>query len=217
MGHFPSYIGTGFPFVVGQGGSCRIIATLSSPPPTPSSLHAGHWSIAASAELLRLPESSVVFHHSGALDHEVLQALLQRAEESSLANADGVVTRKRLLTVIVEALENLRVHAQGEPETVYALLVGSPEGYRLQLGNAVPIATAELLLHRIEVLNDMTEADLKEHFLRLLSHDGRTERGGAGLGLLTLARKGARPLKAVAVNRDSTSRYFLLEVAVLRH
>jgi hypothetical protein len=62
----------------------------------------------------------------------------------------------------------------------------------------------------------MDEGDLRVHYMKLLANDGRTERGGAGLGLLTMARKSARPMVARTLPRDDDSAYFALELAVLR-
>ncbi|HMC97292.1 MAG TPA: DUF6272 family protein, partial [Flavobacteriales bacterium] len=88
--------------------------------------------------------------------------------------------------------------------------------YRLLMGNALPLATAALLTHRVGVLNEMDEVDLREYYRRLLANEARTERGGAGLGLLTMARKCTRPMVARTLPRDSGSAYFALELAVLR-
>ena len=75
---------------------------------------------------------------------------------------------------------------------------------------------ARLLTHRVGILNEMDEGDLRQHYMKLLANDGRTERGGAGLGLLTMARKSARPMVVRTLPRDGDSAYFALELAVLR-
>lgn len=176
----------------------------------------GHWSHGFVAGATG-PGAVIVLHHAGAIDHALLEQLVERAEAWSLEASDSVVSRKRLLNVLVEALENLRVHTEPHlAASALALLVADEEAYRLFVGNALPAATAELLLNRVEVINAMSDADLKEHFLRLLSSEGRTERGGAGLGLLTLGRKSARPLVTHDFARDAHTRYLVLEVRVLR-
>ncbi len=159
----------------------------------------------------------MVFAHTGAVDEHILQALLDRAEQASLAVGDGVGLRKRLFNVLVEGLENMQRHTEGpHRESGVAVLVDRGDGYRLLLGNALPVASAALLVHRIGVLNEMEEVDLKEHFLMLLANDGRTDRGGAGLGLITMARKSAKPLLAHSLRKDDHTAYFALELAVLR-
>jgi hypothetical protein len=128
-----------------------------------------------------------------------------------------VTVRKRLFNVLVEGLENVHHHAvEGHRSSAFAVLVDTGDGYRLALGNSMPVARAALLTHRVEVLNSMDEADLKQHFMLMLGNDSRTERGGAGLGLLTMARKCHRPMVVRTFPMDQHSAYLVMEVAVLR-
>lgn len=190
---------------------------MNRSPNQPAASSPNHWSQVAGLVPIVEDGTRVVFHHTGGIDHDALQALLDHAEAWSLEAGDSVVTRKRLLNVLVEALENLRVHAPSEfVGTVFACLQVEDRAYRLFVGNALHAATAAVLQHRIEVLNAMDEAELKEHFLRLLSNDSRTERGGAGLGLITMARKAHRPLTFSSVPRDPETRYMVLQARVLR-
>ena len=159
----------------------------------------------------------MVFEHHGPMEPATLHILLAKAEEASLAAGDGVGLRKRLFNVLVEGLENMQRHAiEPHRESGIAVLVDRGDGYRLLLGNALPVASAALLVHRVGVLNEMEEVDLKEHFLKLLANDGRTDRGGAGLGLITMARKSAKPMLVHSVPKDEHTAYFALEIAVLR-
>ncbi|MBK7947030.1 MAG: hypothetical protein IPJ85_17735 [Flavobacteriales bacterium] len=176
-----------------------------------------HWPKEVLDAALNGSRQDAVFRFSGKVSHSDVEALVRSTEDFSVGANDGVVVRKRLLNVLVEALENVRLHAESElAHTAFALLHCGPDAYRLVVGNAVPSATAELLQSRVELINGMTEADMKEHYLKLLSNSGRTEKGGAGLGLITLARKGARPVIAKSHPRDGTTRFLTVEVRVLR-
>lgn len=176
-----------------------------------------HWSGQAVGHLLMGEGYRQVFAHCGRVDHSVVERLLAEAESASLAAGDAVSVRKRLFNVLVEGLENVHVHA-GEQfsETAFALLVDAGDGYRLAFGNALPMATAALLSHRVEILNSMEEADLKQHFMLMLGNNARTERGGAGLGLLTMARKSHRPMVVRTLPLNEGAAYFVMELAVMR-
>ena len=176
-----------------------------------------HWARPALDHLLSGSGHRVVFSHTGPVDHTVVEDLLARAEAASLAAGDAVTVRKRLFNVLVEGLENVHHHAvEGHRSSAFAVLVDTGDGYRLALGNSMPVARAALLTHRVEVLNSMDEADLKQHFMLMLGNDSRTERGGAGLGLLTMARKCHRPMVVRTFPMDQHSAYLVMEVAVLR-
>ena len=175
------------------------------------------WAASITANWLNDPSCQVVFAHYGTITPGVLEGLLAKAESASLEVGDGVALRKRLFNVLVEGLENMHRHIDADlADSCCAFLVDKGDGYRLFLGNALPVAAAALLVHRVSVLNEMDEVDLKEHFLKLLANDGRTDRGGAGLGLITMARKSAKPMLVRSIRRDANTAYMALELAVLR-
>ena len=175
------------------------------------------WLEEARIRLVDGPGTRVVFAHIGALDHAALEQLVALAEKTSLENMDATNTRKRLVNVLLEGLENLHHHPlDGLRGTTMALLVDTPKGYRFAMGNALPNATAALLAHRVDVLNEMDQEDLKEHYLKLLSNEARSEHGGAGLGLLTMARKSDRPMIVRTAVMDSAIAYLSLELGIAR-
>jgi hypothetical protein len=171
----------------------------------------GHWADELAERYTKA--GSVVFAHRGTMDHEAKERLLAVAEQYSLAAKVGVSARKRLFNVLVEGLENVLHHTPKElTDTGFALLVFEEDAYRLVVGNAAPQVIVAQLSQRVAILNDMDEVDLREHHLKLLANDGRTERGGAGLGLLTMARRSTRPIVAHAFPRDRETTFVALEL-----
>lgn len=161
------------------------------------------------------PSAAVVFASHGPMDAVQVDGLMAEAERHSLAHEDGMVPRKRMLNVLIEGLENIRHHAHdGHKEVSFAALVRDARGYRMLFGNAVPLATAALVTHRVGILNEMDEADLKEHYLKLLGNSARSEHGGAGLGLLTMARKSMRPITVRASKLNDEAAVLVVELRV---
>ncbi|MDQ3101734.1 MAG: SiaB family protein kinase [Bacteroidota bacterium] len=167
---------------------------------------------------MHLPEGDgTVLNHVGPVGAETVQVLLDQAERFSEWKEDPIVLRKRLFNVLVEGLENIHRHSDGSNNaTAGVLLKATPEGYTMILGNGMPVTIGTMLAHRIDVLNEMDDHDLKEHYLKLLAHDGRTERGGAGLGLMTMARKSSRPMKFRSTVVDAHTIYGILELRITK-
>lgn len=154
-----------------------------------------------------------VFLHRGTLDRALLEQLLTTAEARSVMLGEPVGLRKRMFNILVEGLENVHVHTPPDlAQTGFAIMQRIDDGYRMAFGNAMPIAAATLLSQRVATLNQMNEGDLRAHFLELLANDSRTERGGAGLGLLTMARRSSAPLVVHTVPRDVFTTYLALQV-----
>ncbi len=175
------------------------------------------WLDKTKTRFLADPSAALILEHSGVVRPDAVSGMLEQAEVHSYANGDPVVLRKRLMHVLVEAVDNLSRHALGIlGDASFALLVRDSAGYRMATGNAVPFATGMLLAHRVEILNMMAREDLKEHYMKLLAGDARSSNGGAGLGLLTLARKSAGPLLASSDTLGPFTSYFTLEMRVGR-
>ena len=159
----------------------------------------------------------LVLSHHGALDAAGSEQAIERAESFSRDAGDATSVRKRLVNLLVEALGNLVRHVdeEGRP-SVKVEVWQEQDHYRMLFCNDVPVTTAALLVHRIELLNEMDEEALKAHYTMLLANEGRTERGGAGLGLVTMARRSARPMHATACTRAEGRAYLCLELALER-
>lgn len=174
-----------------------------------------YWLDEARVRCFEDPLAETVFAFNGVIDHDRMAHLLDEAESAALEAGAPTPARKRLVNVLMEALENVCHHgATAQREMSFALLVRDRAGYRFELGNAVPLVTAALLTHRVNILNEMDAADLKDHYVKLLSNDNRSAHGGAGLGLLTMARKSARPLSARSLRLDEHTALFALGLRV---
>lgn len=179
----------------------------------------GHRSIGrAKSRLLSGRSPVVVFEHLGVLSGDHLPRLLAAAEDHMKAADEPTGVRKRLLYVLVEAMDNLGRHGlELMGDATFALLVRDQDGYRLATGNVVPCATGLVLSERVAVLNMMGREDLKAHYLKMLAGTGRSGKGGAGLGLLTLARKSTSPIMMSCERLGPFTSYFTLEVRVGMH
>lgn len=173
------------------------------------------WLDDACTRLTRAAGSRVLFSHHGSLDHDTVHHLLATAETSSLEMADDIGPRKRMMNVLVEGLENIQRHSlPTHREIAFAMLGRHVGGYSISLGNAVPTAIAALIGHRVGILNEMDDADLKEHYLKLLSNGARSDHGGAGLGLLTMARKSERPIDVRTCKLGTSIALLVMELRV---
>lgn len=157
----------------------------------------------------------VIFDHSGEVLHEDVERLLVAAEQWSLAKEDPKILRKRLVNVLMEALENLSRHVDPAYRgTILARLTRTSDRYSLVIGNAVPVTMAAVLLNRMEILGKMSPEELRSHNIILLQSEGRTTNGGAGLGLVTMARKCNGRIAAHTTPINEHSALFLLELSV---
>jgi hypothetical protein len=167
------------------------------------------------ARYLDLPGAALVLAHAGMVKAVNVPEILDAAESFSRKRNDPTALRKRLMHVVVEAVDNLCRHALGIlSDSSFVLLVHDSGGYHLATGNAVPSATAAQLVQRVEILNAMPAGDLKTQYMKILAFNGRSRNGGAGLGLLTMARKAIKPILLETSRLGPFTTYLTMDVRV---
>ncbi|MGM0411998.1 MAG: biofilm regulation protein kinase SiaB [Pseudomonadota bacterium] len=161
----------------------------------------------ASTDLFRLreyfQEQNILLCFNGPISRSLIEEIgnaLKNYLEAEETAPDAVMD---VFGVYVEMTQNIRHYAtrQGynDTESAATVVVARDEDghYLVESGNLVEPADGEALLRRVEELAGMDSAELKAAFKSQL----RTPREmaaatGAGLGLIDIARKSARPLAA---------------------
>lgn len=86
--------------------------------------------------------------------------------------------------------------------------------YYISSGNLVEQAKTELLREKIENINKLSREKLKELYIKVLGTNEFTSKGGAGLGLIEMARKSGRKLEAEFEMIDGLMAYFYLQMII---
>lgn len=129
--------------------------------------------------------------------------------------------RQRLSFVMVEAYQNVVRHrakltaASTNNDGRSLFLVRSREGWDEVLAmDPVPKHETETLTHALGRIRGSDISQLKELFLARLKDGTRTERGGAGLGLIEMARRSGNSMQHHLLPLDAAHELFLLQIVV---
>lgn len=144
-------------------------------------------------------KENVLISFDGSVTSRVISDLLQRSE-IALENQRSVV-RKRVYNVLVEGLQNLYHHAEERPETgkngepqVKLLLWFDTDSIFIQMQNVVKGATINKISTQIEYINSLDRDQLKAFYREVLNNTKFSEKGGASLGLIDMAKRSGEPL-----------------------
>jgi len=130
-----------------------------------------------------------------------------------------------VFSVYIEAAQNVRnygaTHLSGEDPAERAqkersIVVIAKEGGRhvIRAGNAVHNAHLPALLGRLSQVAALDRAGLRALYKEQLKSQERTATGGAGLGLIEMARKATSPLAWATRTIDDRFSFFSLHVTV---
>lgn len=142
--------------------------------------------------------------------------------EAVVGNSDADRSlRARLAFVLVEAYQNvirhrpLTIGGQASDGSGCLLLLRNAAGLNeVTTMNPVLRTDAEALVNDLEGLGAMDRDQLKTRYLETLQREGRTRRGGAGLGLIEMARRSGNVLRHTFSEIDADHLRFTLSLDV---
>jgi hypothetical protein len=159
------------------------------------------------------------FGYSGAFHDEQSARLIALGEAAMEGSGAARSARQRLAYVMVEAYQNIIRHrtrlpqevARGYGRSLFQLRC-HPGGQQVVSVNPVLQADLPELCAALEDLSGLDAAQLKERFLSKLGNDGPRQRGGAGLGLIEMARRSGQELRYGIKGLGEEHALFLLQI-----
>lgn len=165
----------------------------------------------------------LTFLYSGSFHDEHTARLIALGEEALEQEGAAKGLRGKLAFIMVEAYQNIVRHRVPLPAPVQStvgrslfLLRGSESNHEVTAMNPVNTEDAVRLQAGIDRLEQLDVQQMKQVFLRGLQSDQRTDRGGAGLGLIEMARRSGNPLRHAFAPIDGTHQLFILQVLLGR-
>jgi hypothetical protein len=111
--------------------------------------------------------------------------------------AENEVGPKAFFLILVELLQNVSRHniqENGFKDGIFMITEAEDNQYWTSVGNIVDTETMELLKGKLDSLNAMDAMDLKKAYKKTLREGSFSDKGGAGLGLIEIARKSSDKL-----------------------
>ena len=127
---------------------------------------------------------------------------------------------KRLLTIMVESLENIikymdRLDKKDETiinnPSIFKLIKGN-KTYMIKVSNPVKNYDMELLNNRLETLNKFNYHELKQTYHEIISNGKFSDQGGAGLGFIEMMKAAGKKIGYSFEKINKEFSYFSLEL-----
>ncbi len=144
-------------------------------------------------------DETILVSHYGELSQSVISNLEGCVEEkiTSLDISKGPI--KKVFFISVETLQNMLLHGQknneGEQHNFFVLV---KDGCKLKVisSNLVANTSIPALEKQINTINSFDdEKELKAYYLEHLENNTMSEKGGAGLGFITIGMKSGNKLQ----------------------
>jgi len=165
-----------------------------------------------------------ILTYRGYLSYQVTGELIEKLREISGQLNLNKSTYRKIVTLMVEILENNynyvnRLNDQvldQSPEKPFFALVRSGDQFRLRSGNPVLKEDARALKERIEHINRLRYKELKELYKQTMA-EGIYERrrsSGAGLGIMKMAKISKNKIHYDLRKIDNDLYFYTIEIAI---
>lgn len=133
-------------------------------------------------------DSDILMIYKGDFGKDSIMPIIQILEERVKADEDSA--NKAFFLILVELLQNVSRHALegGQRDGIFSIS-HDRDGYYISVGNVVDEASKKELTERIDELNSIDSEGLRQLYKNTLRDGSFSEKGGAGLGLIEIARK----------------------------
>jgi hypothetical protein len=164
----------------------------------------------------KIDEEQLLFVFRGDISDKNSLPLLTLLENEMKIDSFGLAGRKRLFMFVLESLQNISKHGERNYNGMMPLVTYSRagEGYRVLTANVISTDNVGELQKRLEKVNSLTSAEIKDLYKNILMNSEFSNKGGAGLGLIEMAIKTGNKLDFDFQPAGNGFSYFILSKTV---
>ena len=164
----------------------------------------------------KMMEEHLMFVYRGVVTNENSAPLLMLLEKEMENSEFGFVGRKRLFMFVLESLQNVSRHSNQSQHANMSLVVYSKtaNGYTVTTGNAISTSDIADLKVKLDEINNLETKEIRNVYRQMLSEAEFSNKGGAGLGLIEMAKKTGNKLDYDFVPLDDKYSYYILSKTV---
>jgi len=169
----------------------------------------------------RLKTDNQCFLYNGNFSDAITSKIIQLSEFNLTNQAEKLKVRKRVSYLMGECFQNIIRH--GDKATKVSSITKDPgffmsrnseAKYYITSGNLIGNEFIDKLKGQIDQVNNLDQIELKALFKEVMIKGKLSEKGGAGLGLIDMARKSGQKLKYNFKFYDKNSSIFYNQIVL---
>lgn len=172
-------------------------------------------------ELYPVEKKEVLISHYGPLSYEEIGYLLNKMTAILDRYAFGITIKKKVYAAMVESLENIYKHQDVIDNNTNFLpkfsLQLDDKYICLSASNSLLKSKADSLKNRLDKVNSLDKNGLKEYYKEIILSGNVSQKGGAGLGIVNIAKVTENKLEYTFEDAGAQHSYFSLKIKVLHN
>jgi hypothetical protein len=166
-----------------------------------------------------LKQSDFSYVYNGDFSQALTDRILSFAEAAVDSHAESTKVKKKLYFVMVESLQNVARHSEAIPNlsqnpSSFFIIQSLKQDYYLTSANSIDKKEISALREKLEHVNSLDKDALKSYSNEILTQGTFSEKGGAGLGLVEMARKSGNKLAFDFSDINDAISYFYFQLKI---
>jgi len=170
-----------------------------------------------------MDSENIVLAYRGEINSELLEAvygMMDKHLEDKKASPDK---RKKFFHILIESLQNVFHHQANYAKEVGEIKIGvtgfvirtdGADSYKIITGNYILNSSIDNLKGKLDEVNNLSPDDLRTHYKKSLAGGEFSDKGGAGLGIIEMARKSGNKLNYEFTRVNNDYSFFSLAVTI---
>lgn len=160
----------------------------------------------------------IISNYIGKIEKEKLEEILSEVEKKSEIFSKSI--KRKLFLISIELIQNLYNYSLIEKingiDTDYCIVQVTKENENITIltGNFVNKHQKDKIINKINNINQKNPEEIQEYYRTILNNSKRTEKGGAGLGLIDIKRKAEQALHYKTIKFDKNLYFFIFSVSL---
>lgn len=160
----------------------------------------------------------LILAFDGALNPDVISKLEGDIENKILEKSLPKMVVKKVFFIAIESLQNMFIHGfkddQNQKHNFFILFIVN-KAVKMITANLIANSAIERVKTHVEKINSFNDpAELKNYYLQHLETNELSDKGGAGLGFITIGMKSGNKLGVIFEKINDTRSLFVMEVTI---
>lgn len=169
---------------------------------------------------MKTNEISLVYE--GEVTQEITKTFTSLTEKSLAKSAESNQVQRKVFNVMVECLQNISKHADSlneeeEERRGIVMVSKGSDSYSIITGNIIKNEKVEELQKSLQLVNSLDKEGLSDLYKRQIKEGRISDKGGAGLGLIDIAKKTGSKLSYQFKTLNDNRSFFILTSTIKRN